>query len=694
MQKKLILLFIIVLLAFVGLSVRLFLINKENGEQYKRQVLSQQKYNSITIPYKRGTIVDAKGTTLAISEKVYSLIIDSQAMQEKEEYVIATMTALKQCFQFDETKIRKYMQDNPSSRYYVVLKNLSYDEISGFVELTNDTENNPDIKGVWFEESYKRKYPYDTLACDVIGFADADGSGQYGLEQYYNDLLSGNNGREFGYLNTDSTLERTTKPAEHGKTIVSSIDVNIQSIVERKIFEYNEKYRDDFREGAGSKNTAVIVMNPKTGKLFAMASYPVFDLNNPQDLSVSKLFSEEEMNAMEQDTYMKHVNEVWQNFCIQSTFEPGSTAKPFTLATGLESGKLLGNEVYECVGYLQVGQFKIHCHNRLGHAPVSLSESLENSCNVAFMKMGAAIGKEELLKFQNMFHLGLKTNIDLTGEARTELLVFNENTMNQTELATASFGQGYNVTMIQMAAAFSSLINGGYYYEPSMVNKILSSDGATIQNVEPRLLKQTISAETSQKMIDYCNGVVTDGTGKTARPAGYTMGGKTGTAEKVPRNQGNYVVSFIGYAPAKDPEVLIYVVIDEPNAAKQQDSTRHATILCNEIMTEVLPYLNIFMTEELSEEEKEKLDDIYKPSTTPEEGNEDENEDKNEDENNEEDNKNEDDQKNEEDNKQPDIKYDPETGYAIDPVTGDLLDPETGIPIDPNVSFMSPNATN
>ena len=221
--------------------------------------------------------------------------------------------------------------------------------------------------------------------------------------------------------------------------------------------------------------------------------------------------------------------------------------------------------------------------------------------------MGKQIGKSIFLEYQERFNFGLKTNIDLAGESRTENLVFNANNMGETELATSTFGQGYNVSMIQMISAFCSLINGGYYYEPHMVSKITAADGSIVKNITPRIVKQTISAQTSQKIIEYCNGVVVNGTGKTARPAGYAIGGKTGTAETIPRDKINYVVSFMGYAPADNPQIAIYVVVDRPNAVFQ-DSARFATGIVRNILTEVLPYLNIYMTEELSEKELAELE--------------------------------------------------------------------------------------
>ncbi len=635
MQKKLVVLFGIVLLAFLGLAARLVYINQEKGAEYTKKVLSQQQYQSVTLPYKRGDILDANGTKLAISEKVYNLIVDCKAMLEKEDYLEPTVDALISCFpQLNRTELTNYVKGNPSRRYYVAAKQLTYDEISGFVEIQNNTKEHPNVKGIWFEEEYKRVYPNGSLASDVIGFTIKDDEGvgfkgNYGLEAYYDDILNGSNGREYGYLNEDSTLERTTIPANDGYNLVTTIDANIQSIIEKHLAEYNETYKDNHRTGNGAQNVGCIIMDVNTGGILGMAGYPSFDLNNPSNIDAligtqlltaeGKVTEEETVITQENleevladsDVRYANLNGLWKNFCISNTYEPGSTAKAFTIAAGLESGKMTGNEFYTCKGALKVANYVIKCHNYGigGDGTLNVQQSLEQSCNVALMLMGEQIGKDVFLEYQERFNFGLRTNIDLAGESRTKALVFNESNMGPTELATSTFGQGYNVTMIQMLAGFCSLINGGYYYEPHVVSKITTTDGALVQNIEPRIIKQTISESTSALIRQYCKGVVDNGTGKTARPAGYSIGGKTGTAEMGVRDKQNYVVSFIGFAPVDDPEIAIYVVVDRPNIPKQDDA-KHATRLVRSILTEVLPYLNIFMTEELSEAEIKELEEL------------------------------------------------------------------------------------
>ena len=385
--------------------------------------------------------------------------------------------------------------------------------------------------------------------------------------------------------------------------------------------------------------------------------------------------------------------------------------KPFTMAAGLESGELTGNENFVCGGVKNVGDHKIHCSNRAGHGPLTFSGALEQSCNVAFMDIGAMIGKQIFMEYNKEFNFGLKTNVDLTGEGRTNTLVFDVDTMTPTDLAISTFGQGFNVTMIQMITGFCSLINGGYYYQPHVVTKILNDDGVVVDTVEPRVLKQTISQETSDKIVELCNNVVSQGTGKSARPAGYRIGGKTGTAEKYPRKRGNYLVSFIGFAPADDPQIAFYTVIDEPNVPSQA-SARYATVLTREYLTELLPYMHIFMTEELSDEEKAELEEKQisfavsasmaeeqaqqEQPAEGEEGAEGEEKDPSVVTNSDgsEVNITNDeiitfvDGTNSNDYKKPELSIDPETGYAIDPDTGALLDPHTFEPVDPTTSDL------
>ena len=590
MQKKLVLLFMAIVLAFVFLVGNITYINASNGEKYTKVVLDQQQYNNRTIPFKRGDIVDRNGTKIATSERVYNVILDVKVMLSDDEYVEPTIKALKDCFEIEEEDIRKLIEDSPNSRYSILKKGVDYETAQKFEEIDNDEKNYPNVKGIWLEEDYVRKYPYNTLASDVIGFTVDGNVGSNGIEAAYNSILNGTDGREYGYLDENSTYERTVKEPDNGSTVVSTIDLQVQSIVEKYILEFNEKHKNGATTGEGSKNTAVIVMNPQNGEILAEASYPNYDLNQPRNLS--KYYMEEELEEMSDEDKIDALNELWNNFCVSNTYEPGSTFKPFTIAAGLETGILTGEETYVCGGVMHVGDHDIHCSNRSGHGPQSLKRSLENSCNVALMQIGASLGAEEFCRYQKLFGFGEYTGIDLPGEGSTEGLLYTPENMDAASLATNSFGQNFNVTMTQMAASFCSLINGGDYYKPHVVKQIQNENGNVTENKDPILVKKTISKETSDILKDYMLGVVEEGTGASAAVEGYDVGGKTGTAEKLPRGNGKYLVSFIGYAPQENPQVVVYVVIDEPNV-DQQASSSYATEMASGIMSEIFPYLGI-----------------------------------------------------------------------------------------------------
>ena len=599
MQKKLVLVFMFTILAFVLFLGKAIKIVATKGEDYKKAVLDQQQNNSRVIPFKRGDILDANGTKLATSERVYNVILDAKVLLSGKEEELAkskeqTVEALETCFEIDKKTVYTVLEEKSESRYNVLKKGVSYKQYQAFEKLKKDTKNYGNLKGVWLEEDYVRTYPYNTLASDLIGFTASGNVGNGGLEASYNDILNGTDGREYGYFGETSSVEKIVKEATDGKSLVTSIDLNLQSIIEKHIREFNEEHKNGpNKTGLGSKNTAVIAMRPGTGEVLAMASYPNFDLNNPRDLS--GLFSEEQLKNMSEEDKVKELNKLWRNFCVSDTYEPGSTMKPFTIAAGLENGTLKGSETYVCPGYLDVGKWRIKCNKKDGHGTQTLKQAIANSCNVALMPVGAAIGPEEFSKYQHIFGFGEYTGIDLPGEASTDKLLFAPDKMGNADLATNAFGQNFNVTMLQLAAGFNSLINGGNYYEPHVVKQIRDADGNVIENKTPVLTKKTISEETSKLLRTYMESTVTEGTAKAAQVPGYAIGGKTGTAEKYPRNHGKNLISFIGYAPQENPEIMLYVVIDEPNVENQANSS-YAIKLAQKIMAEAFPYMKITKT--------------------------------------------------------------------------------------------------
>jgi stage V sporulation protein D (sporulation-specific penicillin-binding protein) len=293
---------------------------------------------------------------------------------------------------------------------------------------------------------------------------------------------------------------------------------------------------------------------------------------------------------------MNILNGLWQNFCVSSTFEPGSVQKPLTVACGLDTGTITDDMEFLCDGGEQFDRW-VKCVNNNGHGMETVRSTLMDSCNDAIMQMTYKIGKDNFLTYQSIFGFGQKTGIDLPGEANTSTLVYTEDNMTAVDLATNAFGQNYNCTMVQMISAFCSLINGGTYYQPHVVTKITDASGNTISTIEPKAVKQTVSQSTSDQIRDYLYSVVSEGTGGTAKVDGYSMGGKTGTAEKLPRSNGKYLVSFMGFAPYENPQIAIYCIVDEPNVPEQSHSY-FAQNITREILEEVLPYMNIYPDEE------------------------------------------------------------------------------------------------
>ena len=628
MKRKLALLFVVIVLLLMGIIVRLVYINRVSGEQYKKRVLAQQDTKSQTLPYKRGDIYDRNGTVLATSEKVYNLILDPGVLWKnydedaKKDCVEPTLSALVEYFDLDRSELNTIMQEKKDSHYVMLKKQLTKSEVQDFEEAMDDKDSR--IEGVWLEDTYIRRYPYDSLACNVIGYTVSGNVGQYGIEQQYSDTLNGEDGRTYNYLNEDLEQEKNVRAAVDGDSVMSTIDVTLQEIVEKAIDDFQEKYTNNFREGeAGSKTAAAIMMDPNTGEILAMASNRKYDLNQPYDLVANGIATQEESDAMTEEERLDKLNELWRNFCVSDTYEPGSTAKPITVAAALESGVVHDGDTFLCDGRQNVGGHEIWCAKKIGHGVIDLEGSLKFSCNDALMQIAAKLGEEEYSKYQNLFNLGLRTGIDLPGEARTDSLIYyakdlapSDNlAMGATDLATNSFGQNFNVTMVQLISAFSATINGGYYYQPHVVKKIMDSNGGTVKNVEPILLRRPISSKTSALIRQYLYATMygaqdangNNATGRAARIAGYAMGGKTGTAEKIPRDKTNYLVSFIGFAPADSPQVVLYVVVDEPNAPKQSTSSFAQEIWKN-IMKQALPYLNIYPTEEIPEDMKAEVE--------------------------------------------------------------------------------------
>ena len=640
MQEKLMVGFVFLILLFAILSVVIFQLVQNKGEEYSRIVLGQRQsgYGSRAIQAKRGEILDRNGTVLAGSQKVYNLIVDPKVITSRNDdrYYKASIDALRDYFKGDERvelaeksiNKNKGLALNKKSAYFKFKEGLSYEEKEAFQKYIDEKNaeyrkngNKYEIKGLQFEDKYRRNYPYKELACNVIGFATDDDQGSGGVEQYYNDELIGVNGREYGYLDSDTKLQSVIREAADGNSIVTTLNFNIQRTVEKYLQEWQ-------KEDVGSKMAAAIVMNPKNGEILAMASTNQFDLNHPREIDKSlypetvlrelgkkeaaasykrehnQPISEDAVSTVYSDAEIISFgtqvvwNQMWRNVVVSDSYEPGSTVKPFNLAGALEENAIRPNTTFRCDGYITLSDgvktWNIRCHKRDGHGTLDAEQAIMQSCNVYRMNAAFQEGAENFVKYQHIFGFGEKTGIDLPGEADTSSLVYKAESLGKTSLATNSFGQNYNVSMIQMAAAFSSIVNGGSYYRPHVVKQILNSNGTVIKNIEPELLRVTNSQATSDFLKEALYQTVEKGTGRPAKIQGYHVGGKTGTAQKLPRSEKNYLVSFCGFAPVEDPEILVYVIVDTPNLdGEEQASASFATKIEQKIMNDALQFLNI-----------------------------------------------------------------------------------------------------
>ena len=608
MQSSLLLVFCVCFLLFVGLAIRIAMVSAENSDRYTKRVYSQQTYVSSAIPYRRGDITDRNGTILATSIRTYKVVMDPLTILSEDRYKEPTIDAMVQCFGVDRAKVEEVLTERPNSQYYVIAKNVEEEAKKAYEELVaadkakakEDKDYKASIAGVYFEVSYTREYPQKDLASDLIGFTYAENAGNYGIEEYYNSTLNGTAGRSYGYYDSELNLQRTVKDAVDGNSVVTTIDANVQRIVQTEI----QKYSDEI----GFKNCGVIVMNPNNGEIYAMASAPFYDLNNPRDLT--QVYSQEEIDQMDDAARVTALQQMWRNYCISDAYEPGSTFKPVTVACGLEEGILEGNEYFNCPGYAMISGVRIGCAKKSGHGSISLAEAIAYSCNAALMNIGQRIGRANMHNYMEKFGYGRRTGIDLPGEAMG--IIFDETQLGPTELATSSFGQGFNVTMVQMASAISSVINGGYYYEPHVVKEIRNAAGAVVEENGAMLVKRTCSTETSNKLRSYMALAVQKGTAVSGQVEGFEIGGKTGTAEKYPRAEHNYLVSFVGFSPVENPEVLVYVVLDQVNLDNQADSSQ-ATRMAGRIFKQILPFLGVY-----SSLEPEKTEPATKEEETTE----------------------------------------------------------------------------
>ncbi len=642
----------VIIALFALLAGRLIYWNVSKGHEFERKVLTQQRYSSSNLAYERGDILDSNGKVIATNERLYDLILEPKNILledkngEYKENMEATVNALVKYMGLDKEELMAALLANKDSYYLLYDFDLAedaegrtYDEISAmkeFMDKASEKKSEAETKeekeliaqaelvtGVYFEEKFHRIYPNGDTACHLIGFTVDGNVGQWGIEQYYNDELNGVNGKSFSYLDEELNVETTRIEPINGNTLVTTINLEIQQAIEAR--------RKQFDQETGSKMTSITVMNPNNGEILGMTSSYDYDLNDPMNEEVLKqLYSDAEIaefkanqtkieagEELEREkpsdilTTIDAFSSIWKNSVISDTFEPGSTFKPFTVAASLEEDLYDGDESFYCPGYYTVGNTRIGCSHK--HNDIAFNKIVAQSCNTALMTIGLKEGSEMFTSYQKLFGFGQKTNIDLPGEPDTSGVVYQAANMKDMDLATNSFGQNFNVTGLQLISAFCSVINGGYYYQPHVVKQIVGADGNVVKNIDKTLMRTTISGEVSEKMRTYLKETVLTGTGKSAAIEGYSIGGKTGTAEKYSpfekedgsiiyiRNKKDYIVSFIAFTPAENPEVVIYVTIDEPHVDFQANSGL-ATRLEKACMEDVVKILGIEKTETTAEE--------------------------------------------------------------------------------------------
>ena len=599
-KTKIVITGIIFVLCFMGIIAAVISVAYGNGDSYKKKYLKQQTYNSKPIICKRGDISDRRGVALAKSVLVYNFILEPKIILSKEsDYRNPTVKLVSEYFNIPVEELNELINSNAESMYQIVKKEVSYDEKEKFIGAANQF-NNRDTKkeneasarnmvaGFSFEGYYKRIYPLNKVASDIIGFTYSGDTAEWGLEGYYNSKLNGKNGVRYGYFNSNLELEENEIEAKNGLNIVTTIDSDAQKLTEEIIADYRK------REGA--ENVGIIIMNPNNGEIYVMASDKGYDLNNPRNLS--EYFSEQEISAMDDNKKLEELSKIWKNYCISDIYEPGSTFKPFTVAACLEKNVIKKKDKFVCDGFEEILDRRIHCVKRDGHGMITLSGSLEQSCNDVMMQIVRKLGRKDFARYQELFGIGSRTGIDFPGE--TTGLAYKEEQLNPVELATSSFGQGVSVTMIQMAAGFSSIVNGGTYYKPHLVKEFVDDNGIVVEKNEPVVMKKTVTKDTAEFIQKSLYETVEKGTGWRAKTDGYKLAGKTGTAQKLDKINGkmvrsdkNYVISFIGCAPYDNPQAVVYVVVDQPKV-EDQTATGVASALAGEVVDKVFKVLGIY----------------------------------------------------------------------------------------------------
>lgn len=561
--KKLRIVIWCITLVSIFLSARLVYIMIFQGEYYNERATNIQERER-SIKAKRGIIYDRNGVILAGNKAVCSVSVIHNQISD-EEQVIANLSKL---LEIDESTVREKVE-KVSSRESI--KTNVDKEIA-------DKIRSLDMDGVMVDEDYKRYYPYDDLASKVIGFTGADNQGIVGLEVYYDEILQGTPG-SIKTLTTSRGIEIPDKAETRdepipGKNLITSLDVNIQ--------QYAEQLAIQTMELRGANRVCIIVMNPNNGEIYALADVPEYDLNNPFKLNI-------EATATDASPTSDQLNNMWRCFPINDTYEPGSTFKIITATSAFEAGVLNVSDGFSCPGYRIVGDRRIRCHKVVGHGSQTFREGIMNSCNPVFMDIGARVGAEGF--YQTMKDLGLfeKTGIDLPGEASS---IFHKiENVKEVELATMSFGQSFQITPFQLMRAASAVVNGGTLVTPHFGVYVTDSNNNIVDKISYNTRDGVVSEETSETMKNLLSDVVTYGTGKNAYVEGYNVGGKTATSEKLPRSSNKYISSFMGFAPADNPQVMALILIDEPTGTYYGGTI--AAPVIGDLYENILPYIGL-----------------------------------------------------------------------------------------------------
>ncbi|MBR5122993.1 MAG: PASTA domain-containing protein [Anaerotignum sp.] len=585
--------FTLILFAFMAVLLVLFgrvaYFKIVHGAEFEQAVKNQQinRYDLINAA-NRGSILDRNEQVLAVSTAVYNVVLDPLQLYEENDPEETEKTFTTLCEYFPELKkedLQYHITLNASTNKINTPTHWKY-LVKGVERSLKEEMEEKDLLGVYFEQTSKRSYPLKTLACHLIGFNNT-----WGLEGYYNEEMTGVPGRSFILYQGADTVTYQDYAASDGSTIVTTLDYTIQQYAEEAVAETMQQWP--------SENVSSLVMNPNTGEIYAMASANKFDLNDPDEpLALSDETFAEEWNAMTEEEQSTYLNNMWRNFCISDTWEPGSVYKPLVVAAALEEGVITKSSTFYCSGSITVADRQIGCHLKSGHGVVTVEDIMAQSCNPGIIQIAQKLGAEKMYKYQREFGFGQKTGIDLPGEA--EGLLHSKSAIGPTELATIAFGQTFNSTAMQTATAFSSLINGGNLVQPYVVSQIIDNDGAVVMEQDTEVVRKVISQKTSDYIRTALKATVDHGTAKKIAIPGYSIGCKTGTAEQGNRARNDlWTLTHLAYFPAENPQYLVFSIIHLPD--DYADGVQTTATMTKQLMENIIKYKNLEPTETTSE---------------------------------------------------------------------------------------------